>query len=260
MVELVKPQIKWTDEKKEYLIKNYPYGNTKKMCEELGCTYRALKSMARLLKVKSLKDKNHYKLEKLVNENNFNYYWWGYILADGHISDKNQLSVVIKESDSEHLKILSDYLNVNLKTRYIETTYSRGYYSNITCQDAKFGSVLKEKIGIKKNKTYECFNYDWIDNCEKFLSVFLGFYDGDGCLSRTEIGSPITLKIECHYNWYRFLEFCAKKLKECFDIESKVYITTKGSSAIRIYKRNNIEKLYNLGVGFGLPLMKRKWN
>ncbi len=260
MVELIKPQIKWTEEKKQYLIENYPYGDTKKICEELGCTYSALKSMARILGVKSLKDKNHYKLEKLINETNFNYYWWGYILADGHINDRNQLSIIIKESDKEHLKVLSDYLSINLKTRYVKTSYTNGYYSNITCQDVKYGETLKNKIGIKKNKTYECFDYSWIDSCEKFLPLFLGFYDGDGCLSKTKIGSPITLKIECHYNWFDFLIFCSQKLKECYEIESKVYITTKGSSAIRIYKKENINKLYKMGQELNLPLMERKWN
>jgi len=60
MVELKKPQIKWTNDKKEYLIKNYPYGDKNKMCVELGCTYKSLKTMARLLGIKSLIDKNKY--------------------------------------------------------------------------------------------------------------------------------------------------------------------------------------------------------
>jgi hypothetical protein len=259
MVELIKPQIKWTEEKKQYLIEHYPYGDKKKICNDLGCTYKSLKSMARLLGIKSLQDKNHYKLKKLTDENNYNYYWWGYILADGHISKKGQLSVIIKDDDSNHLKKLSEYLNINLKHRYIKTEYSEGIYYTITCQDAKYGEVLKNKIGVTENKTYKCIDYSWINTKEKFISVFSGFYDGDGCMSFNKKHKQITMKIECHYNWIGFLEFCSLKLKEYFDIESKTYITSKGSSAIRIYRNDQIIKLYKITKEFELPILERKW-
>lgn len=259
MVELKKPQIVWTDEKKQYLIKNYPYGDKKKMCVELGCTYKALKSMARLIGVKSLSDKNFYKLKILTEDNLFNNYWWGYILADGHINERGQLSVVIKETDSNHLKIISDYLGVKLKCRPVKTTYSDGIFCNFTCQDAKYGEILKNNLGITKNKTYTCIDYRWIDTKEKFLSVFAGFYDGDGCISFHQTGKPSTMKIECHYSWFEFLEFCSLKLNEYFDINSTTYITTKGSSAIRIYGIKNVDKLYNECKKHNLPLLERKW-
>lgn len=259
MVELKKPQIKWTQEKKQYLIDNYPYGDKKKMCLELGCTYKSLKSMARLLGVKSLKDNKHYKLKILTNDNFYNNYWWGYILADGHINNRNQLSVLTKETDSHHLKKLADYLEVNLKCRKIKTEYSEGTYCNLTCQDVTYGKILKNIIGITKNKTYECIDYSWINNKEKFLSVFAGFYDGDGCISFSKNKKVTTMKIECHYNWLEFLEFCSKMLKKYFDIDSTTYITTKGSSALRIYKEKNIKLLYDECKKNKLPLLERKW-
>jgi len=259
MEELKKPQIKWTEDKKQYLIENYPYGDKKKMCIDLGCTYTALKSMARFLGVKSLTDNKHYKLKILVEDNLYNNYWWGYILADGHINEKNQLSVIIKESDSHHLKKISDYLGVNLKHRKIKTEYSEGVYYNFTCQDVKYGKILKENLGISKNKTYECIDYTWINNKEKFLSVFAGFYDGDGCMSKSKNKKPITMKIECHYNWIKFLEFCGLMLKTHFNVDSTVYITTKGSSALRIYGQKNINTLYRNCKKNNLPLLERKW-
>jgi hypothetical protein len=67
------------------------------------------------------------------------------------------------------------------------------------------------------------------------------------------------MKIECHYNWIIFLEFCSLKLKEYFDIESTTYITTKGSSAIRIYQTKQINKLYETSKEFELPILERKW-
>jgi hypothetical protein len=259
MVELKKPQIKWTKEKTEHLIKNYPYGDKKKLCFELGCTYKALKSKARLLGLKSLKDKNHYKLKKLTEDNLFNYYWWGYILADGHINDRGQLSIGIKQQDSDHLKIISDYLGVNLKCRHIKTDFSDGIFCNFTCQDVKYGEVLKEKLGITKNKTYTSIKYDWIDTKEKFLGVFVGFYDGDGCMSFYKNGNPSTIKIENHYNWIEFLKFCSNKLYEYFNIESVTYITTRGSSAIRIFGIKNINQLYLECKKHNLPILERKW-
>jgi hypothetical protein len=229
------------------------------MTQELGCTYKALKSMARILKIKSLKEKNFYKLEKLIEDVPYNNYWWGFILADGHISKKGQLSVIAKESDSDHLKILSNYLNVNLICRFIKTSYSEGMYCNFTCQDSKYGHILKNIMGVTENKTYTSINYDWINTKEKFLSVFIGFYDGDGCISRSDIGTISCMKIECHYNWKDFLIFCSESLQKYFNVESTVYITTKGSSAIRIYKKDNIKLLYSEGKNLGLSIMERKW-
>ena len=259
MVELKKPQIKWTEDKKKFLIENYPYGDKKKMCIDLGCTYKALKTMARILGVKSLADKNHYKLKKLIDDNVYNNYWWGYILADGHINERNQLSLLIKGSDSQHLEKLSNYLGVNLKCRKIKTQYANDIYCNFTCQDAKYGEILKKKLGISKNKTYNCISFDWINTKEKFLSVFAGFYDGDGGFQTSKKGTPIVMKIECHYNWIKFLEFCSIKLKEYYSIDSVTYITTRGSSAIRIYKCKNIEFLYSECKKYELPLLERKW-
>lgn len=259
MVELKKPQIKWTDEKKEILIKNYPNGDKKELCEIIGCSYKSLKSMARILGVKSLKIKNLYKLEKLTIENSYNYYWWGYILADGHINERNQLSITIKESDGEHLEKLSKYLNIRLNTRLIKTEYKEGLYSTITCQDVKYGVILKNKLGITRNKTYECINYNWINTEEIFISTFIGFYDGDGCLSRTKIGSPLAMKIECHENWESFFNFCKLKLKEYYEIDSKVYLTSRKTIVILISKRKNLDILYNISKKYKLPLLYRKW-
>jgi hypothetical protein len=260
MEELKKPQIKWTEEKKQHLIENYPYGDKKKLCIELGCTYKALKSMARLLGIKSLVDKNFYKLKILTEDNLYNNYWWGYILADGHISEKGQLSIITKQSDSHHIKKIADYLGVNLLCKEMTTEYSSGIYCNFTCQDSTYGHILKNQLGISENKTYKCIDYSWINTKEKFFSVFAGFYDGDGCLSVLKSNEPSTMKIECHYNWFSFLEFCSLSLKEYFDIDSKVYITTKGSSAIRIYGKQNINKLYSECKKYNLPILERKWN
>jgi hypothetical protein len=259
MVELKKPQIRWTEEKKQYLIENYPYGDKKKMCLELGCTYTSLKSMASLLGVKSLNDNKHYKLKTLIDDNFYNNYWWGYILADGHINNQNQLSVLIKQTDSHHLEKLSNYLGVNLKCRKIKTQYSEGVYCNFTCQDVTYGKILKDTIGITKNKTYECIDFNWINTKGKFTSVFAGFYDGDGCITFNGNKTPTTMKIECHYNWIKFLEFCSKMLKEYFNIDSTTYITTKGSSALRVYGEKNINLLYDECKKNELPLLERKW-
>jgi hypothetical protein len=259
MVELKKPQIKWTEEKKQYLIENYPHGDKKQMCLELGCTYKSLKSMARLLGVKSLKDTKHYKLKILIDDNFYNNYWWGYILADGHINERDELNVTIKETDSNHLKKLTEYLGINLKCRKIKTQYSEGTYCYLTCQDVTYGKILKDMIGITKNKTYQGIDYSWINDKGKFLSVFAGFYDGDGCMGLNKGKIPVMMKIECHYNWFNFLQFCKLKLKEYFDIESTVYITTKGSSALRIYRVKNFKILYGECKKIKLPLMERKW-
>jgi len=261
MVELMKkPQIKWTDEKKNYLIENYAYGNSDEMVKYIGCTKKALKSMARLMGLKSLKDKNNYKLLPLITDTPYNYYWWGYIIADGYISKKGQLSITTHIKDHSHLEILSNYLSIEIKKGDKTTIYGTGTYSYITCQDAIYGNILKNKIGITENKTYKCIDYNWIDTPDKFISFFIGFFDGDGTMSfYPNTFNYSVIKIECHYNWLNFLNFCKQSLLKYFNIESTVYVTTRGYSAIRIYKTENIEKIYKESLKLNLPILKRKW-
>jgi DNA-binding transcriptional regulator WhiA len=262
MVELKrkKPQIKWTDDKKKYLLDNYEYGDLKEICIYIGCTYKSLKSMAIILGVKSLKDKNHFKLKKLLDDNNFNYYWWGYILADGHINNRGSLNISICEKDNNHLLKLTDYLGVKLNTRFIKTEYSEGYQSFLSCQDSLYGEKLKRKLGISETKTYNCIDFSFIDNEDLFMSIFIGFYDGDGCISNYNKKNEIlSIKIECHNSWMSFFIFCKEKLKEYLNIESTVTFTKKDSVIIRICGKSNIEDIRNYAINKNLPIMIRKW-
>jgi hypothetical protein len=262
MVELKKKknQIKWTEEKKKYLIDNYEYGDLNEICEYIGCTYKSIKSMARILGVKSLKDKNHYKLKKMLDDNLYNYYWWGYILADGHINDRGSLNISICDKDSGHLLKLCEYLNITINNRFVKTEYGEGFHSFLSCQDVVYGSILKNKLGISDKKTYNCIDFSFIDNKDLLISLFIGFYDGDGCVSNYDKNNQIrSIKIECHKNWDIFLIMCRDKLKEYLNIDSTIRVTKKDSVILSLNKKSNIDILRKYAIDNNLPIMTRKW-
>lgn len=252
---MVKPQIKWTEENIKFLKDNYPKYGYKCISEKLNITSGAVKQAAIRWKLKSEVDKNSYKLKTLTEETNINYYWLGFIMADGYISESGELKIVLSIKDKDHLQKLADLLKVNLRT--LKNKQGKEYCT-ITCKDVKYGVILKDKMNISNNKTYNAPNLEFLDNKNKFLSFFAGFVDGDGCIVyRKE--TPYLLRIMCHFNWLVNLEFFSKQLEKYTEISTKTSITNRGYSCLTLTLSEKIRDLKTKFTKLNLPIMERKW-
>lgn len=257
MSQFIKPQIVWTKEKIELLKKEYPKGNNKELAKRLGVKYEALKSAAKRFKIKG-GPQNHYRLKPLIEDTLENYYWYGFIMADGFISDGGELKIGLNQKDRKHLEKIANKLNVKIIDKEFKTTYSWTKVSNITCKDAKYGIQLKQKMNIMGQKTYNPPSLDFIKSNEQFLAFFAGFVDGDACVCFKDSDRPYLLRLNCHGNWIKNFEYMAGKLIG-FGYKVTTTIDKRGYSVLRMSTSGHILGLRDKFIEMELPIMERKW-
>ncbi len=250
--------IKWDLEKIDLLKKEYPNGDKKELHIKLGISYSALKTAARKFGVKSTRDRNFYKLKPLNEESSINYYWLGFIMADGFISNEGELKICLSILDLEHLTKIANLLNIKIITRKTNTAYGNNEYCFITCKDVIHGVAIKNKLNISNNKTHNAPSLLFLDDRDLFLSFFAGFTDGDGMIGFRN-GNPYLLRIMCHINWKDNLHFFKNKLLTYFDMNITVKETKRGYCYLSICNASDILKLKTEFEKLNLPIMDRKW-
>lgn len=186
-----------------------------------------------------------------------NSYWAGFIAADGCISSKNsrwqdQLSIMLKETDSEHLEILrsvigggdiyySSNLDARTKNRYFRVDYR--IVSDKICLD------LFKNFNITKRKT----STHMPPNLSgKLAHAFIaGYVDGDG--SYTHGANRPRLSIAGTFNFLTWVSgiYGLNKIPKGNATKSIFYIEFSGDDAINV--RRSFKKL-------NLPLLERKKN
>lgn len=250
-------RIKWTEEKNQLLLKEYPKGNNKRLIPIFGASYFAIAAQAAKLGIKS-KPQNHYKLKRMLEDTLENYYWMGFIMADGYITEDGELTVQTCRKDKGHLIKLAKKLDSNVIDREYKTTYGLCKTSCLTCKDIKHGVELKQKMNIVGQKTYNPPSLDFIKTDEQFLAFFAGFTDGDGCIGYAKNGRPYVLRIGCHRNWIKTFECIAQRLKK-LGYKAVTSIEKRGYSILRMSTSGHILGLRNKFVEMNLPIMERKW-
>ena len=108
--------MKWTCKEIIYLKENYTSETKEIISKTLKREWSSIQAKASVLNLKRDNSvsysKNH--LRKLLEDtSNDKFYWLGFLLADGHFSEKT-LSVEIANKDLEHLEKFKKYLGVNI--------------------------------------------------------------------------------------------------------------------------------------------------
>jgi hypothetical protein len=261
MSQLIKPQIKWTPEKIQLLKDEYPLGDKKMLAENLGLKRSTLKYAAKRFNIKSELDQRGYRAKELLNETLESYYWHGFIMADGHIGTKNTICVTLSNKDNIQLENLKSFLKVDQPIFYREydTTYANNTKSvNLTISDIDTCEKFRILYNIGSRKTLNPPSLNFISDDSKFISFFIGFFDGDGCfdIRNNKISS---MKIECHINWYPTLEYMIDRLM-LIGISATLKTTTRGYACMRIYKQENFKRLKEFITANNIPVMRRKWD
>ncbi len=245
-------KLKWSDLENKILITNYQL-NKKDILNLLpNRSPSAINIQASKLSLK--KERNEYrnsKLDVLLEESHLSYYWVGFILADGSIV-KNRLKVHLANKDSQHVMILSKFLNTKCKKDLM------GYY--ISAQDKLIIPQLSKKFDIKKQKTY---NPPTIfpTQIDKLLSLFIGYIDGDGCISKQFNRKDIIIRIKIHSSWLQWLTDIAKVLQQLVKEKlSLPYINSLGYCEWNICNKGLHQILKCHIIKNNLTVLIRKWN
>lgn len=183
-----------------------------------------------------------YKLNRLLDGSRESAYWLGFLLADGHFSASGRLVVTLADKDTEHLKNLSTFLGVSLRTDAKRQTATVAVMDTATVQH------LKEKYSISNKKSVSPPDLS-VCSEEELRCMAIGFIDGDGhiCKQTGRRGGFIGIKV--HKAWLDIL-------KTLFPT-AKVGVNAKGYARAFISKHADCVALKL--VANSLPSLKRKW-
>jgi len=232
-------------------------------------TWKSIQGKAQELKLKRntayiYRDKLKSRVGILLKDTPETFYWVGFLLADGHITDK-KLSVSLSVKDIEHLKKFCKYVKCTSNLRERDSKFGLKDYKKLS-RVVRIGihnkyllSKIIAKFDLKPRKTYDPPDveiYKQFD-IELLTCLFIGFIDGDGWISRNRIG------IEARIEWLSWFEQLISIFKDLLDLNipnprkrnDRPTMCTFGCGkrVFRTYLLETIDK-------HNLPVLERKWD
>lgn len=253
----MKTCIKWTTEEDNILRNNYQLRKQDLLHLLPNRTPAAINIHASKLGLK--KQHNEYvqsNLAILLEENPISYYWMGFILADGHISNNKRLIITLAIKDKHHLKKLAQYIH----WKKIIYDY-RKTKCTINPQDKYYIQQLTQKFDISHRKTYyPPATFDWIQSNDLFLALFCGYIDGDGQIRHQWKRKDCCISIHIYSSWQQLLDECIKRLNTIYNTQSPLgRIGKDGYYNVNITNSVIIHALKKFAIQQQLPILQRKW-
>ncbi len=248
----------WTEEERQILKDIYLTWKRKDIVNKLNRKWKCIKSMATKLGVKRLTphlDETNGDLSILLEDSSISLYWIGFILADGHISDKNRLIITLSNLDTNHLKKISELLKTKMRTYKNKVT--------IAIMDKYKICLLKEKYNINNLKTYNPPDVKIFEKLpdDLFLSLLIGFIDGDGTIQNRKKTKNKHLAIKCHSSWLDILNYFISRVAKLVGINLPLgYIDKRGYAQVYITNNIHIKYLKQKAIELNLPILNRKWD
>lgn len=254
-LDITKQPNNWTLEEIEIVKSHYsslPRKDLEKKLPNRGWT--AIKLMGRRLnlfrELSSPARKSD--LSKLLEDTTLAYYWMGFLMADAHFTEK-RISLKLAIKDKKHVAKFAKFV----KKAKIATNHNSAYISPM---DSIVVAKLRHKFNIKNNKTkFPCFIP--VNNPELFLSLLIGFIDGDGCILKRPSGKCCSIKIKCYHTWIDNFKIFKNTLEKIsgFSITEPL-INNQGYAEWNITKTNIIRFLKLKTIELNLPVLRRKWD
>ena len=185
-------------------------------------------------------------------------YWLGFIAADGCIrEEKNCVCVVLKREDKGHLEKLKKFLKFDGKIFDRVRVVNEIEYpiSELTFYSKKIVQDLVLKYNITKRKSYKEINTVDLISKEFVLYFIIGFFDGDGNISKLDGDSSITSRDR------HIMYFMKEYFEKTYNINSKVsFRDKKNVYCLSIHTRENVYKFIKLylSVSNVVSLLERK--
>ena len=256
-------QIKWTEELIEKLRLVWTSGTDAEISEAFsGVTKYYLRDVASRFGIKrGYEFKVKRKLSKLLDETELNYYWLGFIMADGHITKKGELKLALNIKDINHLKKFANYIDINVRVTKGGTygKYTSGDVCTISVMDVNSIKLIRERFNIDNQKTYSSCSLASLNTNEKRLAFLCGLIDGDGCITQGKMGKANMLRIQCNSSWLYVYNELGEFIKSTYGIDYKCYIDTNGYCKFCIYHYEDLTKLKQLIESLNIPFLERKW-
>lgn len=248
---------KWTEEQTKFLIENYEKMKTNELMVVLtDKTNDQIRWKAKEFKLnkqvtKSKKDITW--LENLDDPNSL--YWWGFITADGCITDR-QLIISISKKDQDHLSIFANKINSSISQihRINEWNPKGSELVRVAVDDKRTITRIRHRFSIIDKKTYNPFDLSEFFTQNRLKYFICGLIDGDGYIDN--INKNAVIKI--HPNWINTLVELKNHLKLFYNISSTTSLNKEGWAILRI-SVSGCKHLKHI-VSDSVPLMERKWN
>lgn len=186
----------------------------------------------------------------LLNEELETYYWIGFILADGTITNDGRLRVRVSRKDITHVEKLAKYISTELKITKSDV--------GVNAMNKQYIPVLCNKFDIKNHKTYNPPDVNKLKLLEnnKILSIIIGFIDGDGSIKNVWNRKDYNIQIKNHNSWLSILEY----FSEVITGKNLAKINSNGYASLIISNNLSIIKLKKFALENNLPILDRKWD
>lgn len=257
---------RWTKEEEDLLKYHWENSDMETLLTALpNRTYSQMMNKAKILGVTSkVKRKRQGSLSFLDSLTENSAYWWGFIMADGHLSPRGELCICLSGQDQDYLKILANHLHCRTTVRIKSGGFSKenSEFIDLRIQDKKFQEKWYSILEYINPKTYNPPKLDVFYKKNLLIYFLIGFIDGDGSIwvnnqTETNHGS-IALRIEVHPNWKDRFKELFSKVEEMYEIKFNLKTNSKGYIKAEIASRKDLEKLSKYIDK--CDYMVRKWN
>lgn len=183
-------------------------------------------------------------------------YLLGFYVADGTITN-NKLCFQLSKSDLEHLNLIKSLISPNSKTRITkENVNKQGIKTNGMCsfdiRSEHICSVL-EDYGLGKHKTYLSKSIKNIVPDEYMWHFIRGYFDGDGCVSSSNVKKIVKGKEYKYINvgWTiishdkTLLEEIQEFIQKDLNVEITLYPDKKGNFLVGTHSKKVFPLIYD---------------
>tara|TARA_Y100000310_G_scaffold338605_1_gene428687 strand:+ start:4221 stop:4991 length:771 start_codon:yes stop_codon:yes gene_type:complete len=199
-------------------------------------------------------------VQNLLADTGVSYYWIGFLLADGSFC-KSRMKLSLSIKDKNHLLSLMEYINLN-RDPLLHVTILNGKEYPGCSFSVKHPDVLliQNKFGIPSKKTYNscCLPRHLKDDL--FVSLIIGFIDGDGSIGFQYGRKDCLLRVKVHKSWLPVLNRMAKKVYKLSNTNGvKPHINNSGYAEWSISNHIILKWLKFQAISMKLPVLNRKW-
>lgn len=204
-------------------------------------------------------------LRPLLEETHEAYYWTGFLLADGCISHSTwRLTLGLATKDAQHLAKFAKFINcTNIDT--IKHGPDKKYSASVLkAQNKEVLPLFVKKFDFKPAKTYNPPILK-IASSELFLSLLVGFIDGDGCIKKLKNrNNDVNIAIKNHASWKPVLEYFEIESYRALGLarfnEKPLTRINNAGCAVLIFSDSQVVHALKKHVDrFNLPVLERKW-
>lgn len=195
-----------------------------------------------------------YNIGRLLDGSLESYYWLGFIAADGSFyPNRTRITMQLGLSDQEHLKKACEFLGKKYTTKYSFNFMDKNIVPKIAQVIGIPDDVVKTECIPILSKFDEMFD-------EAFISFFVGFVDGDGCIKLQTNRASALIAIKLYHTWENFLNYCYQRLGTIYGfIPGRASLNKSGYARVHIGNFKLLKDLKRFVVDNQLPVLGRKW-